>query len=284
MRWGGVAPRADVIVALAVVALVLVPGAAQGRFLPPENRPLCQILIEERDEPARGQRFVTERELTFARTESGYRATITIIRADPGGSDAGAMFAAGMAGLKGQPIVFALDRDGAVLGIDDETAVWLRFCDAIAAMATGTTPTDLRRKATLAAMAATLRAAPAAQRRSMLGSMIASIVAGPLADRRPGTQPVTLPARAPDGAQTTLAGRETVTLTGGALEIDTEAEGALPGRGDGARLTLSQRQRIDAARGLVLEARIVRDSVIGTGEAARRTRSVSTSMISFKAS
>lgn len=283
MRWGGVAPRADVIVPLAV-ALLLLPGAAQARFLPPENRPLRQILTEERDEPGRAQRFVSERELRFARTESGYRVTLTIIRADPSGSDAGAMFAAGIAGLKGQPIMFALDREGTVLGIEDETAVWQRFCDAIAAMATGTTPTDIRRKATLAAMAATLRAAPAAQRRSMLGSMIASIVAGPLADRRPGTQPVTLPARAPDGAQTALPGRETVTIADGALVIDTEAEGALPGRSDGARLTLSQRQRIDAARGLVLEARTLRDSVIGKGETARRTHSVSTSVISFMVS
>ncbi len=283
MHWGGVARQAEQTIAFAAM-VALAAGPAAARFIPPENQPLRQLLVEERELPGASQRFVTEREIVFARTETGYRASVTILRADAAAGETGAMFAAGMAALKGRTIAFQLDREGAIKSIEDEGALWDRFCDAIAAMASGKTAIDARRRAQLSSMATMLRAAPSGQRRTMLGSMLSSLVAGPLADRQPGTQAVTLPARAPDGAETALAGRETVSLTPGALVIDAVAEGKLPGSNDDAHINVERHQRIDVARGLVLESRTVRDTMIGSGAARRRSRTVNISVISFKVS
>ncbi|MBA4047868.1 MAG: hypothetical protein C0476_04920, partial [Sphingomonas sp.] len=232
---------------------------------------------------------VTERELVFVRRAQGFAVTVTIVRADPDASESGAMFGAAMAGLRGQPIVFQLDAEGRLVAIDDEANVWTRLCNAIAAMASGANSAEPQRRQMLQSLVAGLEKLPSAQRRAILGSMIEQIVAGPLADRQPGTHAITRPARAPGGIETVLSGNEVVTLARGALVIDTDARGTIaaataPHATPPAEIALSIRQRVDAARGLVLESRTERATMIGAGAAARRARSVVTHRIFIKVS
>lgn len=250
---------------------------------------LRQVLIEERSEPGPPQRFTTERELVFARTDSGYAVTVRVVRADPIAGDVGAMFGAAMAGLRGQPIVFQLDPEGRLIGIDDEANIWARLCGAIAAMTNLAPQPDPRRRQLLANMVAGLEELPPAQRRAILGSMIEQIVAGPITEMQPGRRAITRPARTPGGVATVLRGTEAVTLAAGALVIETEARGMVaaataPRATPPADIALSVHQRIDAARGMVLESRTERTTIIGTGAAARRAHSVVTHLISIKVS
>lgn len=260
--------------------------SAQARFLPPEGQRLRQVLIEERLEPGAPQRFTTERELIFRRTASGYAVTVTVLRADPPPGDTGAMFAIAMAQLRDQPIVLLLDQEGQVVAIENEAGVWQRLCAAIAAVAQGGATREPRRQAMLTAMIAMLERLPAARRRAILGSAVESIVAGPLADRQVGENAVTRPARAPGGVETMLNGRERVALSDGALLIDTETHGVVPGAPGSpatpaAEIALLIRQRVDAARGMVLEMRSERTTTLRqeNGTPPRRARSVITSII-----
>lgn len=280
-------PRASAALLCAVLSVA--PGPAVARFIPPEGQVLRQVLIEERSEPGPPQRFTTERELVFARTATGFAVTVTVLRADPDASDSGAMFGAAMAGLRGQPIVFQLDVEGRLVAIDDEVKVWTRLRGAIAAMATNAPHPEPQRQRILETMIATLERLSPAQRRAILGAMIEQIVAGPLADRQPGRHFITRPARAPGGTETVLRGREVVKLVAGALVIETDARGRIaaataPQKTPPANIALSIRQRVDAARGLVLESRTERTTIIGTGPAARRARSVVTHSILPKVS
>ena len=279
MRWGGVAPRAERL--LAAIPILLAASAADARFLPPEGQPLRQVLTEERVETDGTKRYVSEREIVFTRTENGFRARVTIVSASLPPSDAGAMLGAGLAALKDRAMLFELDREGNVVSIADEDVLWARFCDAIEGMAPGPAALDAQRSRNLQALAVPFRAMPTARRRAILGSMITAVIAGPLADRRPGSQPITLPARNAQGATITLAGTETVALTDGALTIDSVAEGALS---VAAHLVVTRRERVDAARGLILESRTHRDTLISTGAASRRSKSIVTSAVSFKVS
>lgn len=279
MRWGDVAPRASALAG--VLPLLLVASGAHARFLPPEGQPLRQLLTEERIEPNGTQRYVSEREIVFTRSASGYRAEVTIIGESHAAGDAGAMFGAGIAALKGTPIRFELDRDGAVVTIADEAALWTRFCDAIEGMVRGNSALDAERMRNLQALAAPFRTMSPERRRALLGSMISAFVAGPLADRQPGSRAITLPARNPTGATTALPGKETVTIGDGALTIDSIAEGDLS---PGVHLTVVRRERIDAARGLIVEARTRRMSAVGTGAGLRQSETVVSSVISLKVS
>ncbi len=275
--------------ALLCAMLSVAPGPAVARFLPPEGQALRQVLIEERSEPGPPQRFTTERELVFARTATGFAVTVTVLRADPDAGDSGAMFAAAMAGLRGEPIVFQLDAEGRLLAIDDEAKVWMRLRGAIAAMAADSSHPEPRRQQMLATLVTTLERLPPDQRRAILGSMIEQIVAGPLADRQPGTRAITRPARTPGGTETVLRGHELVKPAAGALVIETDARGRIaaattPHVTPPAEIAVSIRQRVDAARGLVLESRTERTTTIGTGTAARRARSVVTHRIITKVS
>lgn len=279
MRWGDVALQPNAF--LAALPLALAASAADARFLPPEGRPLQQILTEDRIEAGSTQRYISEREIIFTRTPDGYRAEVTIVSESHAADDAGAMFGAGLAALKGQPIRFDLDRNGTIVAIADEEALWGRFCDAIGAMARGKRPLDVQRTRNVEALVAPFRALPPARRRALLGSMITGIIAGPLADRQPGTQAITLPARDPKGVVISLPGKETVTLADSALTIESAAEGDLSAT---AHLVVMRRQRVDAARGLIVETRTQRDTIIGTGAASRRSQSIVTSVISLKVS
>ncbi|MBX9860359.1 MAG: hypothetical protein K2Y20_12310 [Sphingomonas sp.] len=266
---------------LAALPFALAASAADARFLPPEGQVLRQVLTEERIEPTGTQRYVSEREILFTRISDGYRAEVTIVSESHAAGDAGAMFGAGLAALKGQPIRFDLDRNGTIVAIADEEALWGRFCDAIGAMARGKRPLDVQRTRNVEALVAPFRTLPPARRRALLGSMITAIIAGPLADRQPGTQAITLPARDANGAVVSLPGKEAVTLGDGALTIDSTAEGGLSTT---AHLVVIRRERVDAARGLILETRTQRDTIIGTGAASRRSQSIVTSVITFKVS
>lgn len=279
MLWGGVASLPSALIG--ALAVILAANAANARFLPPEAQPLRQILTEERSEPTGTQRFVSERQILFTRRQDGYRAEVTIVSESHATGDAGAMFGAGLAALKGQPIRFDLDRNGDVIAIADEDALWSRFCDAVEGMARGQRPLDAQRTRNLAALVAPFRAMPPARRRALLGSMISAIIAGPLADRQPGTQPITLPARDAHGTINALPGRETVTLGDGALTIDSTAEGSV---GPATHLAVIRRERIDVARGLILESVTKRDTIIGAGGASQRSQTIVTSTISFKVS
>lgn len=273
------APRPNPL--LAALPFALAASAADARFLPPEGQVLRQILTEERIEAGTSQRYVSEREITFTRTPDGYRADVTIVSESHAAGDAGAMFGAGLAALKGQTIRFELDGNGTIVAIADEEALWGRFCDAIEGMARGKRPLDAQRTRNLETLLAPFRAMPPARRRALLGSMITAIIAGPRADRQPGTQPITLPARDATGATIDLPGTEAVTLGNGALTIESTAEGDL---NPTAHLIVTRRERVDAARGLILETRTQRDTIIGTGATLRRSQSIITSVIAFKVS
>lgn len=277
MRRAGVAPRVSALAG--ALPLLLAATSAPARFLPPEGQPLRQLLTEERIEPSGTQRYVSEREIVFARTTSGYRAEVTIVSENHAAGDAGAMFGAGIAALKGRPIRFDLDHNGAVIAIADEDALWSIFCDAIEGMARGKSALDAQRTRNLQALVAPFRSMPPARRRALLGSMISALVAGPLADRQPGTRAITLPARDPSGATAALPGVETVTIGDGALTIDSVAEGDV---GAAAHLKVSRRERIDVARGLILETRTRRTSAIGTGTDRRQSETIMSSVISVK--
>ncbi|MBY0284063.1 MAG: hypothetical protein K2W81_08885 [Sphingomonas sp.] len=277
MRWDGVALRLNAL--LTTLPFALAASAADARFLPPEGKPLRQVLTEERIEAGASQRYVSEREIIFMRTPDGYRADVMIVSESHAADDAGAMFGAGLAALKGQTIRFELDRNGTIVAIADEEALWGRFCDAIEGMARGKRPLDAQRARNVAALVAPLRTMPPARRRALLGSMITAIIAGPRADRQPGTQPITLPARDATGPTIDLPGTEAVTLGNGALTIESTAEGDL---NPSAHLIVKRRERVDAARGLILETRTQRDTIIGTGATSRRSQSTVTSVIAFK--
>lgn len=279
MRWGGVALRLSP--SLAAFPFALAASTADARFLPPEGQALRQILTEERIEARGNQRYVSEREIIFTRTPDGYRAEVTIVSESHAADDAGAMFGAGLAALKGLTIRFELDRNGTIVAIADEDALWGRFCDAIEGMARGKRPLDAQRTRNVEALVAPFRTMPPARRRALLGSMITGIIAGPLADRQPGTQAITLPARDAKGVVISLPGKESVTLGDGALTIESTAEGDLSAT---AHLVVIRRQRVDAARGLILETRTQRDTIIGTGATSRRSQSIVTSVIAFKVS
>ena len=263
---------------LAAVSLVVVASGAEARFLPPEGRILRQVLTEERIDGGKVQRFLSERTIIFRRTADGYRAELRIVSENHAADGAGAMFGAGIAALKASPIQFDLDREGSVVAIVDEDRLWTRFCDAIEGMARGPGALDAQRTRNLQALAAPFRAMPPARRRALLGSMISAIIAGPLADRQPGTQPITLPARDVQGQAVALPGTETVAIGDGALTIDSIAEGDL---NPSAHLVVSRRERVDVARGLILETTTRRDTLFGTGPSARRSTTVVSSVISI---
>ncbi|MBA3878214.1 MAG: hypothetical protein C0500_00680 [Sphingobium sp.] len=277
MRWDGVAPRASAVIG--ALPWLLAASEVHARFLPPEGQPLRQLLTEERIEPSGTQRYVSEREIVFTRTASGYRAEVMIVSESHAAGDAGAMFGAGIAALKGRPIRFELDRNGAVVAIADEEALWTIFCDAIEGMVRGKSALDAQRARNLQALVAPFRTMPPERRRALLGSMISALVAGPLADRQPGTRAITLPTRDPTGKVTTLAGSETVTVSEGALTIDSIAEGDVAPT---AHLAIARHERIDAARGLIIETRTCRTSTIGTGADRRQSETVVSNAISPK--
>lgn len=272
-------PRADR--ALIAAALITATAAAEARFAPPEGRVIHQTLVEERQDARGTQRYTNRRDIVFARTATGYRATVTIGMGDTPQGSAAAMFAAGIAALRGQAIVFNLDSAGTLQSIDDEAALWTRFCDAIAGMAGQGAAPDSERARNLAALVAPLRNLPAERRRAILGSVLTVVIAGPLADRVPGTAAVTVPARGLGGAEQQLAGTETVRAAEGGVVIDTLASGDAPSAGRTAHLTITTHHRIDQAHGLIAEMRSIENIRIGDDNAQSAVKITSSSRIDY---
>lgn len=275
MAWAGARlQRSRAPFALAALALASVPAAAAARFDPPLDRPLRLVTTETRKAQTGTQEFAIERDLVFAREGDGYRATVTVRPLRTSGSSAARMFTAAAAPFVGEPMIVHLDAAGAITAIDDEAQLWERLCNAIEAMATGKGAVGQRRDRNARALATPLRAFPPDRRRATLGSAVAAIIAGPLADRLPGERPTTISGRTFAGAPVTLAAREVVTRAGETLDIVTRADGDQPqagGTGAPVRSVVERHERVDVARGLVLETR--RRLLLSIGEPPREERS-----------
>lgn len=261
--------------------LALAP-AAEARFAPPEGRVIHQTLIEERQDPHGTQRYANQRDIVFERAGEGWRARVTIGAGDAPSADAAAMFASGIAGLRGQPIVFNLDAAGMIVSIDDEAALWSRFCDALMAMAGKGVEPDSPRGRDIARLVEPLRAYPSAARRRALGSILSAVIAGPLADRAPGTRAVTVPARGLDGGEHALPGTETVQPGPDELVIDTSAAGdTAPYTSRTVHVSILTHQRIDTARGLIAEQRSHEEIRLGVMDASQAIKITVSSVISY---
>ncbi len=269
--------RLSVALALSAALASLWDCGAQARFAPPVGKAIRQIVTEERRNGAQVERFTVERRLTFLATPSGYVLELLTENIGDPGSATGAMFAAGMAGLRGKAIRYHMDHDGHVIGIDDEEAVWTAICDGIDAMAQGSSALQRRRDATVRQMSAVMRSLPPARRRAMFTSLVASIVAGPLADKEPGAErPVAAPGQSLSGVSASLTGREHVRLspdTPGQSIIDTEIEGDVraPGEASGpaAHVHITIQQRIDRTTGLIVDHQQTRVTTVQNGQNLR---------------
>ncbi len=243
------------------------------------------VLVEERHDDRRVQRFTSERRLVFLRLSNGIALDLTIARdvTPPGGP--GAMVAAAMAGLKGRTIRFLLDGNGRVTGIDDEDTIWSAFCDAVDRAADATVAGSPARDRAARSMAAVFRSLPTDRRRAMLTSMAAPALAGSLANRQPQRDAeITLPARSPAGTTAMLSGTETVQLIDDRrMTITTTAEGDVAAPDAAGPPTAHIRvwitRTIDRSAGLVLESREERETTIGQGADVRRSTSISTSRL-----
>lgn len=264
------------------LALALVAPPASAQLALSDGQSFQVHLTSEHGDGQVTKRFSVDRTMIFHRTAAGYTIDVTGGPAEASDAVSRQMFTSAMAALTNRTVRFRVDRAGAPLSIDDEGAIWDAFCSAIEA--TGRPPANGGKSsiATAAALANPMRTASAGVRRSMLFSMVTPQIAGPLADKVPGSsRAVSLPVETPTGETSTLFGVQRV-MSGNddMLLIVTDAEGDLkPWRGPAspaARVKISRMLRIDRGRGLVVESRDRRETVIGTGRSAQRSISVST--------
>lgn len=279
--------RPEAALALSAALAALWNSAAEARFAPPVDKPIRQIVTEERRNGAQVQQFTIERRLTFRAMPAGYVLELVTEQIGDRRQVATAMFAAGMAGLVGRTLRYQMNADGIVTGIDDQAAIWAAICDSIDRMAQGAPALRTRRKSSTRSMSATLRALPPARQRAMLTSIVASIIAGPLAEKEPGDdRTVSAPGQSPAGLAMLLAGRERVRQSPDALGqtiVETDMEGDFrppPGTSlPPAHITLRAQQRVDRATGLIVDHQ---QSRVTTIEGDQNAQSISTTRMQLK--
>jgi hypothetical protein len=235
---------------IAAVAFAL--QAIATTFAPPLDAPIRVVSTATRSENNAGTSFTSTRSVTFRRDGTGYRAEVTLDRAEGGPADEpNAMFRIGLSGLAGRTTGFRLDGAGKLLAVDDREAIWNRLCDGIAAMAGA----NQQRAQAIAAMVAQLRVLPAEQQQAMLATLLAPILATDVAGLAAGTQPVRLPARAPSGAAAMLEGTRTVAAEGSLVRIDMAAQGDVAAPAGAAKMAITILRLVDPATGLARNSR-----------------------------
>ncbi|MBX9796848.1 hypothetical protein [Sphingomonas sp.] len=232
--------------ALAATALCW-PAVAQAAFAPPLDQPLRHQLVEERTTAGTIQRFTSTRMLRFSRIADGYRVQVEIVANDTAAGAAGDLFGWMMSAFAGRTLNFRLDANGALVAVDDADAHWNRLCDTIAAI-----PGQSRdRTEKLRALAAQLRAAPAASRLRMLGSIVTGVIAADAAEMAAGTRAVQVPV----AGAVPLPGVQRVLRAGNRIRVEVSAEGDLS-LGDAAgRIAWHPTREADAATGMLLNER-----------------------------
>ncbi len=239
-----------------IIALAIAAQAVAG-FAPPLDKPMRAVTEAVRTDNGITRRFVSARRIVFRPEGSGYRADVTIESAEPvdTADDPAAMFRAGFARIAGRAVVMHLDREGRVVAIDDQAALWAAVLDGIGALApTGTSDLDRKRAGRVRAIRAALAQVPADRQNATLASLVAPLIAADIAVAGESPpRPVRLPATSPYGAAQ-LDGIRAVQMTGDQLEVSVTADGAVAIAGpDGASgsVSLETVRRVDPMTGLV---------------------------------
>lgn len=259
-----------------LLALVLLcwPGVALAKFAPVDGQVWRFSLADERGDVRRTQ----ERRIVFHKAAQGYTADLTIVVADTGAGDIGAMAARVVSALTGRTIRYDLNDQGMVVGVEDQDALMATLVAAFGAMGSAGKDASPERQAVAAQAAAMLGALPYDAKRLLLAALLTPAIGGALSDAQPGEAPVSLPAGSPLGQSTELKGRQIVSRgADGRLIVDTDVSGpaanatraSLPGAGmvDPAAvpmLRIVQHREIDAATGLVLVNERRADSWLST--------------------
>jgi hypothetical protein len=249
-----------------------------GVFAPPLGVPIH--IVTERTQGDGPSRFTVrvERTVRFTRDGIGYRAEIVLVKADSGDrTDMAAMLQAGFTGLAGRPMTFRLDAAGKVVAIDDQQAIWDRFCNSvIGIVAARHKGTPAERTALAERMAAPLRALPPERQQATLGSLVSALVATHVTDP-PGIRPIRIPGSSPYGGTVELTGVRTITSAGPLIHTATRAATDVPqADGPGARLELENDEDSDPRTGLVSAHSDTLRTTMGTGPEARVTERITT--------
>lgn len=261
-----------------IVALLLAAQASAAGFTPPLDRPLLATTETTRTDAGITRRFSNARHIVFRRTDTGFRAEVTIASDTPATTDDGdptAMFRAGFARIAGRTVVLRLDTAGRVTAIDDQAMVWKAFLDGIAALApTGTSDLDRKRAGQLRAILAILTLMPPERQRTTLASLVEPLIAADVAVAGE-VQPraVRVPAGSAFGAAQ-IDGIRAVRRAGGHLIVSVSAAGEVTMRGPAGlatgRVELESSRTVDAVSGLVLDERdSVRTELAGAAPATR---------------
>ncbi len=272
MPWDAKLRAFDPRLLLIPVTIAASPG--EPRLAPPEGQKFRHVIVEDRDDGAIHRRFTSERIIEFHATETGYVAQVTIIHNSGSAGRAGAMFVAAADGLRGRPIRLNLNRDGAVVSIEDESAIWEALCRSI-----DSAGGDARsQKPSALGYTSVLRNLPADRRRAMIASLIGPLIAGQVAPK--GEHAILLPAQGMDGAPTTLSGSEIMRVgSDGTIINETNAAGTLAAPGGVAHISVAIRQQIDPRTGLVMKASEIRDSWIGEDRGTAHNIAATTSTL-----
>lgn len=276
MPWGVALRSLDP--RLLLIPVTIAASAGDIRFAPPEGQKFRHLIVQEREDGEVRRRFTSERIVEFRKSDNGYLAELVILRNTASAGQSGAMFIGAADALRGRTISLNLDREGKIISIIDEMAIWNALNHAIDSIGHG----SRARRSTLNDYASSLRAQPAEQQRSLIASLITPLIARPIAVE--GDHAISLPARAIDGAPILLAGTESVRrAASGMIVLETTASGAFPsplGRGEEAHILVTIRRTIDPRTGLVLEASETRDSWIGANKDARHSIARTTATLS----
>jgi len=203
----------------AVQAIAPLPSSAT-RFAPPLGRVIRYTVDETRSDGraprvARdADRSFVERTVTFARTESGYLATVTLLRTKAA-RGVPPVLERGLAALVGRPILVSLDAAGQVVAVEDRDALWAAVVEGTRAGLAEACRVPGRCAIPPKQSLAPLEAMPPAGRERMLAGSLSAIFATGLAPH---------PARAV--TQASRASATPVTLTG-SERVDRSADGAL---------------------------------------------------------
>ncbi|WP_447727084.1 hypothetical protein [Sphingomonas koreensis] len=263
-----------------IAALLLAAQASVAGFAPPLDRPLRAVTEATRTDAGVTRRFTNARRIVFRRSDTGFRAEVTIESGEPataGDDDPAAMFRAGFARIAGRTVVLRLDPAGHVTAIDDQAAVWKAFLDGIGALApAGTGDLDRKRAGRIRAILAALAPMPPERQRAMLASLVEPLIAADIAAG--GEAPpraVRVPAGSSFGAAQ-LDGIRAVRRNEGRLLASVSAAGEVSVQGSegqiAGRVTIETERHVDPASGLVLETRdTVRIEMPGAPPASRLT-------------
>ncbi|GAA0727503.1 hypothetical protein [Sphingomonas japonica] len=241
----------------------LVAGAQQPDpapvFAPPLGIPLTLRIERIQRTDAATFRFSAERRIVFTRTADGFRAEMTLERSNSDAVGPGARFDAAMAALRDVPMHVALDRDGAIVSIDDLDAHWTRFVAALAGPVDGV--------AAPPAIIAQLGTLPAEQRRAMLASALETAILAELAGK--GVQAehsIPMRPRPPYTSARPVTARYAVTAADDALVATTSAAFPVESPQGEAEMTIDDRTEIDPQTGLIRTSRETRSVTLTSGQ------------------